>query len=78
MIGDRPLSALDAEKVLGIPAATVRSWYYRRDRTGLHAVGLDGKDNPMFYESDLIALRRGEQLRDEQGARLNGETDDGE
>jgi hypothetical protein len=76
VIGDRPLSALDAEKVLGIPAATVRSWYHRRGRTGLHAVGLDGKDNPMFYESDLIALRRGEQLRDEHGARLGGAADE--
>lgn len=54
---DRLLSARDAEKVLGIPAATVRQWFHRRHRTGLWDYGRDQRNHPMFRESDLIALR---------------------
>ena len=74
---ERRLSASDAEKVLGIPASTVRSWYRRRRNTGLYEIGLDGRNHPLFYESDLLALRRGERLRDEHGQRMNGDTDVG-
>lgn len=70
MTRGRPLSARDAEVVLGIPAATVRSWFFRRERTGLYSMGVDDKGHPLFYESDLIALRYGKRLRDNAGNRL--------
>lgn len=54
---DRLLSAADAEKVHGIPAATVRSWYRRRRTTGLYDYGRDQRNHPMFRERDLLALR---------------------
>jgi hypothetical protein len=54
---DRLLSARDAEKVLGIPAATVRSWFRRRKATGLYDFGRDQRNHPMFRERDLLALR---------------------
>lgn len=72
MTSGRLLSARDAEKVLGIPSATVRSWYHRRERTGLYAIGLDGNGHPLFYESDLRALRNGDTLRDATGLRKSG------
>lgn len=54
---DRLLSARDAEKVLGIPAATVRTWFHRRRWTGLYDFGRDQRNHPLFRESDLIALK---------------------
>lgn len=57
---DRPsrlLSAADAEKVLGIPASTVRSWWRRRAYTGLWDYGRDRRGHPLFDETHLIALR---------------------
>lgn len=53
----RLLSAMDAEKVLGIPAGTVRSWFSRRRMTGLYDYGRDRRGHPMFREADLVALR---------------------
>jgi transposase len=57
------LSAADAQKVLGIPSATVRSWFARKDRTGLYSRGLDRRGNPLFWRQDLEKLRRGERIR---------------
>jgi len=62
----RLLSARDAEKVLGIPAATVRSWWHRRRRNGLYDYGRDKRNNPMFREQDLLALWDGRRLRTER------------
>jgi len=53
----RLLSARDAEKVLGIPASTVRNWLARSSRTGLQVAGTDRRGKQVFRESDLIALR---------------------
>lgn len=57
MIEDRLFSAKDAEKVLGIPSATVRSWFRRQRMTGLYDYGRDRRNHPMFRERDLIGLR---------------------
>ena len=65
----RLLSAADAQRVLGIPAATVRSWHHRRRHTGLYPIGLDRRHQPLFYEADLLQLRRGRRLRDRTGRR---------
>lgn len=54
---DRLLSAQDAEKVLGIPAATVRSWFRRQRMTGLYDFGRDHRNHPLFRERDLLGLR---------------------
>lgn len=53
----RLLSARDAEIVLGIPAATVRSWYRRQRMTGLYDFGRDRRNHPLFYEKHLVELR---------------------
>jgi hypothetical protein len=47
-------SATEAEQVLGIPAATVRSWA-RRER--IFSFGLDERDRPLYDREDLIRLR---------------------
>jgi len=44
----------EAERVLGIKAATIRSWA-RRKR--IHAYGLDEAGRPMFDRDELLALR---------------------
>ena len=59
----RSLSARDAEKVLGIPAATVRSWHHRRARTRLESVGVDRRGHPLFREEDLVNLRDRRRLK---------------
>jgi hypothetical protein len=69
---DRPLSARDAERLHGIPASTVRTWYQRRARTGLYPVGRDRRGNPLFRESDLLHLRRSAKpLRGRDGQRCD-------
>jgi hypothetical protein len=65
----RLLGAADAEKVLGIPAATVRNWYRHRARTGLLPEGLDRWGKPLFRAEDLTALRAGRTLRHPDGTR---------
>ena len=65
----RLLSARDAEKLLGIPAATIRSWHRRHHATGLYPTGLDPRGHPLFAEYDLIRLRQGETLRHPDGTR---------
>ena len=66
----RLLSARDAEKVLGIPASTIRNWHHRRARTGLESAGKDRRGNPMFHEQDLKDLRGGKRtLRNRHGER---------
>ena len=50
----RLLSAADAEKALGIPAATVRSWA-RRKR--IWSYGLDARRDPLYDHDDLIRMR---------------------
>lgn len=65
----RYLSARDAEKILGIPASTVATWYHRKERTQLYPLGHDNNGNPIFYEADLIVLTRGLQIRDEESER---------
>lgn len=67
----RLLSARDAEIVLGIPAATVRSWFRRRERTGLWDFGRDRRNHPLFYEADLLALKRRQRVREKAGRRHN-------
>ena len=60
----RLLSAADAERVLGIPASTVRSWWRRRARTQLWDYGRDARNHPLFDELDLVALRDRTRSRD--------------
>lgn len=74
----RYLTARDAETHLGIPASTVSTWHQRRDHTGLHSVGSDNRGHPLFYEVDLIVLRRGLRLRDNEGQRIYTMVDVGE
>ncbi|HEY9413533.1 MAG TPA: hypothetical protein VIQ30_02135 [Pseudonocardia sp.] len=66
----RLLAAWEAEKHLGIPASTVSTWHHRESVTRLHSVGRDGSGRPLFYEAELIALRRGLRLRDDDGKRI--------
>lgn len=67
----RYLSAEDAQRELGIPAGTVRTWHQRVVRTGLYSVGEDSFGHPFFYEVDLIALRRGMGIvKDDFGERV--------
>lgn len=67
----RYLSAEDAQRELGIPAGTVRTWHQRVVRTGLRAVGVDSFDRPFFYEVDLIALKKGMGIaKDDCGERV--------
>lgn len=66
----RLLSATDAERELGIPAGTVRSWW-NRGREGMELAGLDAiRDRPLWWECDLLALTRGVPIRDLQGNRV--------
>lgn len=59
---DRLLSAQEAERLLGIPAGTVRAW---KARGQLHHWGLDEQHRPLYYESDLIACRDRLRTKDE-------------
>jgi len=43
----------EAERVLGIKAATIRSWARRRL---IYAYGLDEDGRPMYDRDDLLAL----------------------
>lgn len=65
----RLLSPRDAQKELGIPASTVRTWFQRKQRTGLWDVGRDNRGHPVFYEADLIALKLRRRVRDKHGRR---------
>jgi hypothetical protein len=47
-------SAAESERVLGIPAATVRSWA-RRKR--IWSFGLDERNRPLYDRDDLVSLR---------------------
>lgn len=67
---DRLLSARDAEKRLGIPASTIRTWAQRHRATGLYSVGLDSYRRPLYRETDLIRLRRGQRIRHPDGEHL--------
>lgn len=60
----RLLSARDAEKVLGIPASTIRTWYARRETNGLYEYGRDNRNAPLFRATDLTALRTRRALRE--------------
>lgn len=64
-------TAAEAERVLRIPAATVRSWA-RRKR--IHPYGLDAQRNPMYDRDDLVTLRDRSRTRDqaEQARRVSG------
>lgn len=55
----RNLSAVEAQKLLGIPASTVRTWHQRKDRTRLYPVEFDRRGKPRFREADLLRLRDG-------------------
>lgn len=55
---ERLMSATDAEKILGIPASTVRTWHQRKARTGLKPADFV-RGKPRFRESDLVRLRDG-------------------
>lgn len=66
-LADRLLSALDAEKLLGIPRATVRSWHQRQRATGLKPKGKDQRGAYLYLGIDLIRLRRGERIRHADG-----------
>lgn len=65
----RLLSPVEAEQHLDIPASTVRTWYQRRERTGLYTGGLDRYGKPLFFEADLLALKLRCRVRDNQGRR---------
>lgn len=73
---DRLLSATDAQRLLGIPASTVNTWHNRRLRTGLYSRAVDSRRRPLFYESDLIALRNGAPIRDADGSRIYATIDE--
>lgn len=47
-------TAAESERVLGIPAATVRTWAFRKL---IYAYGLDDRDRPMYDRDDLVRLR---------------------
>lgn len=47
-------SAAEAERLFGIPAATVRSWA-RRQR--IWSYGLDERNRPLYDRPDLLRLR---------------------
>lgn len=66
---DRWLTAHEAEKYLGIPKATVRSWAWRHRSTGLYAIDKDRRGVDLYLESDLVTLRRGGKIRDASGER---------
>lgn len=53
----RLLSAAEAERELGIPAGTVRSWFSRRKMTGLWDMARDNRNQPLFDEDLLLQLR---------------------
>lgn len=65
----RRLTPTEAEKYLGIPASTVRTWHQRRHRNGLFPMGQDRYGKPLFYEADLLAMKLRKQVRDKQGKR---------
>lgn len=69
-VGHRLLSALEAEKLLGIPRATVRSWQRRHRATGLFPAAIDRRGVPLFREIDLLDLRHGRKIRDADGERI--------
>jgi hypothetical protein len=73
---DRLLSARDAERVLHIPASTVNTWHHRRLQTGLFSRAVDTHRSPLFYESDLIALRAGHPIRNADGSRIYATVDE--
>ena len=50
----RLLSAAEAERHLGIPSATVRSWALRGK---LLSSGLDRSGRPLYAEANLLTLR---------------------
>lgn len=54
-------TATEAERVLGIPAATVRSWARRKQ---VWPFGLDAAGAPMYDRDDLVRLRERRQTRD--------------
>lgn len=47
-------SAAEAERVLDIPAATVRSWALRKR---IWSFGLDERNRPLYDRDDLVRLR---------------------
>ena len=65
----RLMSAVEAQKHLGISASTVRTWHHRSKRTGLFAAGLDRDGKPLFFEADLLALKLRRRVRDNHGRR---------
>lgn len=65
----RLLTAGEAQKHLGIPASTVRTWHHRQRYTGLFSAGLDRHGRPLFYEADLLALKLRKRIRDKRGDR---------
>lgn len=73
---DRLLSARDAQRVLGIPASTVNTWHHRKEHTGLYSRAVDFQRSPLFYESDLIALRCGKPIRNADGGRIYATVDE--
>lgn len=48
------VTAADAERYLGIPAVTVRTWAHRGQ---LHPLDRDGDGRPLYDVADLIRLR---------------------
>lgn len=57
MTDDRPrhlFTAAEAEKLFGIPAATIRQW---RKRRVIFHYGLSRRGQPMYDRDHLIALR---------------------
>lgn len=69
-LADRWLSPGDAEKLLGIPRATIRSWAQRHAATGLYAVGKDQRGAWLYLAGDLMKIRRGEKIRHADGERI--------
>lgn len=67
----RYLSAWEAQRILGIPVSTVNTWWQRRATTRLVRAGLDERGRLLFWEADLLALRLGLRLRDDEDERIH-------
>lgn len=56
-------TAAEAERVLGIPAGTIRSWFSRKH---IWHFGIDPRGRPMFDRDDLLRMYNREQSREQQ------------
>lgn len=55
----QPLTACAAERYLGIPASTVRTW---RERGRIEDMGRDVFGRRLYYTADLLVVHHGRQV----------------